>query len=409
MKHRKIAIVGCGIAGLASAIFLARAGHDVQLFDKFDKPKALGAGLLLQPTGLAVLSELGLAGKALRKGKRIHQLTGHVANGGVEIFNIDYRDLHPGLFGVGIHRATLFDLLFAEVRKLKVPITAKTEIISGKEQIDGKIILANAGNGEFGPFDIVVAADGANSKLRAAHAEIRHDKPYPYGALWGVVDALEFESDRLTQRYQAASKMMGILPLGNSGKGPAKAALFWSLPVKDFEHARAQGLELWQQEAIALWPEAEPLISQFQNFNQLTEARYSDTTLFGFSEGRMIFIGDACHVTSPQLGQGANMALLDASALAHGLASNETVLEALQQLEKNRKDQTKFYCLASRWITPFFQSNMGIAANIRDVTFPLMGKIKFTRTEMLRTLAGLKSGLFRHMPPEYFVYDEGKN
>ncbi len=406
MIERTIAISGCGIAGLAAAIFLARSGHDVRLFEKFDKPKPVGAGLLLQPTGLAVLAELGLADKAIKHGKRIHRLTGHVANGGAGIFDLNYGDLHPGLFGVGIHRATLFDLLFAEVRKLKVPVTTGTEIVIGNAQIDGKINLVDTSDNAYGPFDIVVAADGAGSQLRAAHAEIRYDKPYPYGALWGVVDAGEFDTGCLTQRYRSARKMMGILPLGNGGKGAAKAALFWSIPVKDFDRARAAGLDAWRQEAWLLWPETEPLLEQFQSFEDLTEARYSDTTLFGFSEGRIVFIGDACHVTSPQLGQGANMALLDASALAHGLANNDMVIEALQQLELNRRDQTKFYCRASRWITPFFQSSRGFPGLIRDAAFPLLGRIKFTRSEMLRTLAGMKSGVFRHLPPEYFVHDE---
>lgn len=404
MKQRSIAIVGCGVAGLASAIFLARAGHDVKLFEKFDKPKPVGAGLLLQPTGIAVLAELGLAEKAIHQGRRIQRLSGEVANVGTEIFDIGYSDLQEGLFGVGIHRASLFNILFDAVRALNVPIQTSTEIVDGIEQIDGNIILKDSTDSEYGPFEIIIAADGAASKLRSARAEIKSSKPYQYGALWGVVDALEFDSDNLTQRYWSARKMMGILPLGNGGKGPAKAALFWSARTKDFEVIKEAGLETWRKEALALWPESKPLLDQIHSFDDLSEARYSDTTLFGFSEGRMVFIGDAAHVTSPQLGQGANMALLDASALAHGLNHFNTVHEAMQFLEQNRSPQTKFYCRASRWVTPFFQSDMNFASLIRDILFPVFGRIKFTRTEMLRTLTGTKTSIFRHMPPEYFVY-----
>ena len=55
-----IAIAGCGIAGLASAAMLARDGHRVTIFERFAAPAPVGSGLLLQPTGLAVLRAMGL-------------------------------------------------------------------------------------------------------------------------------------------------------------------------------------------------------------------------------------------------------------------------------------------------------------------------------------------------------------
>ena len=56
----KIAIIGSGTAGPAASIFLARAGHDVNLFERASKKEAVGAGFLLQPTGMAVLDDLGI-------------------------------------------------------------------------------------------------------------------------------------------------------------------------------------------------------------------------------------------------------------------------------------------------------------------------------------------------------------
>ncbi|WP_290483377.1 FAD-dependent oxidoreductase, partial [Hyphomonas sp. UBA3601] len=57
---RKIAIAGAGIGGLAAAALLARAGHDVTVYDQFDAPGPVGSGLILQETGLTILGELGL-------------------------------------------------------------------------------------------------------------------------------------------------------------------------------------------------------------------------------------------------------------------------------------------------------------------------------------------------------------
>lgn len=61
MPHFDIAIAGCGPAGLAAALLLHRDGHRVTLFERFDASRPVGSGLLIQPTGFAVLAQLGLA------------------------------------------------------------------------------------------------------------------------------------------------------------------------------------------------------------------------------------------------------------------------------------------------------------------------------------------------------------
>ena len=60
-----VGVVGCGVAGQAASILLADAGHEVTIFERFAEPRPIGAGLLLQPTGLAVLRALGLADEAV--------------------------------------------------------------------------------------------------------------------------------------------------------------------------------------------------------------------------------------------------------------------------------------------------------------------------------------------------------
>ena len=62
----RVAITGAGIAGLASAVFLARAGHRVSLFEKMQGIAGYGTGILLKPAGLDVLRRLGLAHNALQ-------------------------------------------------------------------------------------------------------------------------------------------------------------------------------------------------------------------------------------------------------------------------------------------------------------------------------------------------------
>src|SRR5438445_4200700 len=71
-----IAIVGYGTAGQAAAIYLERHGHRVQVFERSAVLGPLGAGILVQPTGLSVLADLGLLGRALACGAPVHRLAG---------------------------------------------------------------------------------------------------------------------------------------------------------------------------------------------------------------------------------------------------------------------------------------------------------------------------------------------
>ena len=76
MDHYSIAIAGCGPAGLAVAILLHEQGHSVTIFDQFDKPGPVGSGLMIQPSGMAVLDRLGLAAETLKRGARVDGLLG---------------------------------------------------------------------------------------------------------------------------------------------------------------------------------------------------------------------------------------------------------------------------------------------------------------------------------------------
>src|SRR5262249_37158210 len=108
----RIAIVGYGTAGQAAAIFLARDGHDVEVFERSPELKPVGAGFLLQPTGLGVMSRLGLREAAIARGARIERLHGANAAGRM-IMDMRYADHAPKSFGLGMTRGALFALLHA--------------------------------------------------------------------------------------------------------------------------------------------------------------------------------------------------------------------------------------------------------------------------------------------------------
>ena len=108
-----VGVVGLGTAGAASALFLARRGHRVKVFEKTlqsDCHTAVGAGIGLQPIGLTVLKRLGLLQPILDHGARIDRLKS-VTDTGTPILDLSYADFRPELYGVGLHRDVLFQAL----------------------------------------------------------------------------------------------------------------------------------------------------------------------------------------------------------------------------------------------------------------------------------------------------------
>lgn len=115
LQRLDIAIAGAGPAGLASALYLDRLGHRVTLFERFLEPRPVGSGLILQPTGLAVLHDLGLHDAIAALGQRLDRLRGTDARSGRTVLDVRYASLRWLGRGLGVHRAALFDVLHSAV------------------------------------------------------------------------------------------------------------------------------------------------------------------------------------------------------------------------------------------------------------------------------------------------------
>ena len=401
MKPQTIAIIGAGVAGLTAASLLKQSGHEVVIFDKFDAPKPLGAGLLLQPTGLSVLALLGLDEATIARGSPIHQLYGKVSGSRFTTLDVKYKDCSTHLFGVGTHRGALFASLHQKAIETGVKIISSSEITAIK-QVSGKATLIDKAEQALGDYDLVIDASGQGSQLREKYASIRLNKPYPFGALWSLV-TLEhntFREDTLDQRYRRANNMIGVLPVGKEqGETKTSAAYFYSMPVADYTAFRSRPFNDWQQHAMSLWPETESLIKQFKSHDDLILATYRDVILNKCYQDNLVFIGDAAHCTSPQLGQGANLALLDAYILAETINRHRSISDALADYAKQRQAQTSFYQMASRALTPFFQSNSLFFAYSRFLMLLVSRKIPLTRRFTAEVLTGVKTGIFSKMNP----------
>ena len=397
-----VAIAGCGPAGLAAALLLDRDGHKVTLFERFDTPRPIGSGLMIQPTGLAVLARLGLAEKLVARGARIDALYGIQERGRIAL-DARYDELGiPGAFGIGVHRASLFDVLHDEVRACAIEVRTGREAIGIRPLANGaEPIFADGSTG--GRHDLIVDATGWNTRLQT---RARH--PLAFGALWATLPMAACEGiapNLLEQRYRGAARMAGILPIGRRApNGPEEVAFFWSLRADRYAAWGAAPLDDWKAEVTALWPEIAALLSRIECHDDLTFARYAHRTCPQPRCGAHVVIGDAWHSASPQLGQGANMALLDAWALAAGLREGRTVAEGLRLSRGWRSGHVALYQAVTALFTPLYQSDTSWHAAVRDrILAPLSRVPPVTRIQsaLVSGLFGWPLAVLGLAPPDY--------
>lgn len=412
MKTPHFAIIGAGTAGLATAILLAREGNNVTIFEQVDELSPVGAGLLLQPAGLAVFEHLGVLDEALTLGAKVTGLEGQLPDKRL-LVNSHYHQASTNLYGLGIHRSTLCHVLTQKLSQYSSHITWRmNHTIERLEEHPNEIRLFGFNqNQKFDDcFDAVLIANGARSQLRPK-AWVKVDQAYPWGAAWSIVpECLALNPQILHQFYDRSKIMMGILPTGAIPSEPEQrlASVFWSLPTAQLPTflKDEQSKQTWLNQVSERWPDVAEWLKQILYNNQIQpkwlSAQYRDVVMTQFGQGRIGVIGDAAHAMSPQLGQGANMALLDAWAFSQSLQlaqKNQNIDWSLlwQHYHQHRRSSTQFYQFLSRLLTPLYQSDHWWAGGLRDLVFPWMYQIPYFRKEMAITVSGLKTGPFQQL------------
>jgi 2-polyprenyl-6-methoxyphenol hydroxylase-like FAD-dependent oxidoreductase len=387
-----IGIVGGGTAGSAASIFLARAGHKVTPYERVAEPTPVGAGITLQPTGLFSLHRLGLADAVIARGSRIERLL-CTTKQGKPIVDLRYGTGSNDAYGLGIHRGALFEALWETATRAVAHVCTGVNmatLVRGER----RTWLMDSDGQRHGPHQLIVVADGSRSRQRRATELCKHVARYPWGALWFVGQAVP--SHELRQVVDGANRFVGLLPTGKGPKdasGTTLASLFWSLRVDALDAWRKRGLSAWKDEVCTLSSEAESLVAQIHDIDEVLFATYHDVVMHRPATRNVVCLGDAAHATSPQLGQGANLALWDAMVLADVLAEEPRDLaRALDRYGRARQAHLDFYQLVTRWLTPFFQGDHHELAFLRDTFMPVLCKVPFTRRRMTEAMLGIADG-----------------
>jgi salicylate hydroxylase len=332
MKKLRVAIVGGGIGGLATAVALRQVGAQVRVYEQAPELGDVGAGVALHRNSQRVLDRLGLLEDVGRRASWLSEFRFFTPDGTVvsrETFDPEYRQL-------GLHRADLVALLAAALPTGVVQTGHRCVHFS---QHDGSAAVA-FDNGVSTSADVVVAADGIRSGLQRYVVEPAAPVFSGVVAYRGLIPAA-----RLLEWPQC------LVTWGGSGKHfvayPVRAGQLINyvgfLPVDDQmgESWSAPGDPAVLAAAFADWTlQVRRLLSQVET--TVKWGLYDREPLSRWTNGRLTLLGDAAHPMLPHMGQGANQAIEDAMALAILLrdVAAADAPAALMRYQAQRRDHT---------------------------------------------------------------------
>lgn len=337
LKGRSVTVLGAGVAGLAVATLLARAGAEVCVLEQADAIREVGAGLQISPNGMAVLRAMGLepALAAVSPRARAVVLRSHAS--GAEVLRLDLGRV-PGPFYL-VHRADLIGLLAGAAQAAGVQVRLGQHIVG--LELDALGAQLATAQGQSHRCNLLIGADGLHSIVRAALNGYRAPAFTGQVAWRALVPA-----DEATKGGAAP------LPEAQVHMGPGRHLVHY--PLRDGRLINIVAVEerrAWAEEGWNHPDDPAALRAAFAGFSAPLRAlleRVEAPLLWGlfrhpvaarWHQGAAAILGDAAHPTLPFLAQGANMALEDAWVLAAALAahpSHEAAFGAYQQARRPR-------------------------------------------------------------------------
>ena len=297
-------------------------------------------------------------------------------------------------FGLAVHRAALFGVLLrrrpargiAHRDRRRARDAGHCRRTCNADRADGRRI---------GAFDLVVDASGARSKLRACASSPSEPKPLAYGAFWASLGwrGDGFDEHALLQRYDKASVMIGVLPIGRPQPGAEPmAAFFWSLkPAGRRARSVRPGLDAWKARVAALWPECESFLAPDRQFRP-ADAGALRPSHAGRCRPGAAWRSSATRRIRParSSGRAPTWRCSTRAALAHALAASRRVEDALEAYVRMR-----------RWHVRVFQA-LSLMPSRRS-TSRISTVLPFIRDRLVATVAQIPPA------PQLLAVDGGWN
>jgi len=327
-------VVGAGIGGLTASLVLSRVAARVTLVERAERPSEVGAALALQPNGMAVLDRLGLLPAVEAVSARIDRMDIRSVTGR-RLLAAGMPDLGGGLdHAIAVRRTDLHRLLLDAVAgvssiETRFGWTAVSADLSGAVRITSTAENSPDRGSTSLRADVIVGADGVNSAVRSTG---------------GFKSRMSLGSSyvRTIVRGRASPWFEEYwTPLGSFGQAPLDGDLiyFWAAAhVAGAADAVARrDLAAFRQEWRRVLPAAADLLDRVSSFDDLLVNTVRSVACRRWFSGRLVLLGDAAHAMPPNLGQGANSALVDGVVLAEELARGPSVMDALVGYDKRRR------------------------------------------------------------------------
>jgi 2-polyprenyl-6-methoxyphenol hydroxylase-like FAD-dependent oxidoreductase len=318
----RVLIVGAGIGGLTLGIALERAGHAVKIVEKRAHFKEEGAGVVLGPNVMTALRLLDLTDDIKAVGRELTGMNISDARGKV-LGHSTYRvaKLLPEP-GVAVHRSRLHEVLRGHFKGELGLGTTVTRVVMGDAP-------AVAADGQTVACDLLVGADGIRSPVRQTM--------FPdFTTRYSGVTCFRFVIDsRWTDEafeMWGPGKRVGVVPIGQG-----KTYAF--LAIKAPPHAPPPFSTL--EEFCRCWsdfgsPGAEA-IAAVHDLRTLLHDDLEDGLAPRFFGPGVVLLGDAAHPVTPNMGQGAGLAIEDACCLATLLDGTRPLANVLAAYEALRR------------------------------------------------------------------------
>jgi 2-polyprenyl-6-methoxyphenol hydroxylase-like FAD-dependent oxidoreductase len=369
---RRVEIIGAGFAGLAAACALAQRGWQVRVHERSDRLRTTGAGIYIYENGLRVLEALGAYDEAVATAPLVN--TREVRDGDNRVLAVHRWDPAKRVFS--IVRQQVINALAASARRHGAEIVLNSEGIAATA--DGVVTLAD---GQRIEADLVVAADGTNSKLRDSLGLLSKRRWLADGATRLLIDKTPDEKkadSNTTIEYWSGTRRILYTPCSND-------MIYIALTMLDRDEA-AKAIPVRPDVWTDWFPHLRDLIARIGDAGRYDRFEY--ITLKRWSAGWAVVLGDAAHALPPNIGQGAGCAMMNALALGVFLDRHTDIPTALAAWEKQERPMTDHTQRAS----VLFGMPTTWPAPLRRAFFHIAGRSKWLLHQRTRTAQHIPTG-----------------